>query len=54
MLKRSNPYSLDAAETVEVTSLAFAERSCSLVKVAPQVLQRHPVMGVRAAFETLI
>jgi len=34
--------------------LTLAARSCSLLKVAPQVLQRHPVMGVRAAFATCI
>src|SRR5712692_10944259 len=32
----------------------LAARSCSLLKVDPQVLQRHPVIGVRAAFATLI
>ena len=34
--------------------LALAERSCSLLKVDPQVLQRHPVIGMRAAFASLI
>jgi hypothetical protein len=36
------------------TGLTLAARSCSLLKVAPQVLQRHPVIGVRAAFATCI
>jgi hypothetical protein len=30
--------------------LTLAARSCSLLKVAPQVLHRHPVIGVFAAF----
>jgi hypothetical protein len=34
--------------------LTLASRSCSLLKVDPQVLQRHPVIGVRAAFASLI
>jgi hypothetical protein len=36
------------------TGLLLAARSCSLLKVDPQVLQRHPVMGVRAALASLI
>jgi hypothetical protein len=36
------------------TGLTLAARSCSLLKVDPQVLQRHPVIGVRAAFATFI
>ena len=34
--------------------LTLAVRSCSLLKVEPQVLHRHPVIGVRAAFATCI
>lgn len=34
--------------------LTLAARSCSLLKVDPQVLHRHPVIGVFAAFATLI
>lgn len=30
--------------------LTLLARSCSVVKVDPQVLHRHPVIGVRAAF----
>jgi hypothetical protein len=33
---------------------ALAERSCSLLKVDPQVLQRHPVIGMRATWASLI
>ncbi len=33
---------------------ALADRSCSLLNVDPQVLQRHPVMGVRTAFASFI
>ena len=36
------------------TGFTLASRSCSLLKVDPQVLHRHPVMGVRAALESLI
>jgi hypothetical protein len=34
--------------------LAFAARNCSLLKLDPHVLHRHPVIGVRAALTTLI
>ena len=34
--------------------LTLPARSCSLVKVDPQVLHRHPVTGVRAAFAAFI
>ena len=34
--------------------LILAARNCSLLKVYPQVLHRHPVIGVRAAFATFI
>ena len=34
--------------------LALAARSCSLLKVDPQVLHRHPVIGVFAALARLI
>ena len=34
--------------------LTLAARSCSLLKVAPQVLHRHPVIGVFAALARLI
>jgi hypothetical protein len=34
--------------------LTLAARSCSLLKVDPQVLQRHPVIGVLAALTTPI
>jgi hypothetical protein len=34
--------------------LILPVRSCSLLKVDPQVLHRHPVIGVRAAFATFI
>jgi hypothetical protein len=36
------------------TGLTLAARSCWLLKVDPQVLHRHPVIGVRAAFVTFI
>ena len=36
------------------TGLGLAARSCSLLKVAPHVLHRHPVIGVRAAFATFM
>jgi hypothetical protein len=39
---------------VGTMGLTLAARSCSLVKVDPQVLHRHPVIGVRAAFTTFI
>jgi hypothetical protein len=39
---------------VGTAGLALAARSCSLLKVHPQVLHRHPVIGVRAAFATFI
>jgi hypothetical protein len=41
-------------ETSGRTGLTLASRSCSLLKVDPQVLHRHPVMGVRAALASLI
>jgi len=44
----------EARGLASCTGLPLAARSCSLLKVDPQVLQRHPVMGVRAAFESLI
>lgn len=34
--------------------LILAVRSCSLLKVDPQVLHRHPVIGVRATFAICI
>ena len=34
--------------------LALAARSCSLLKVDPQVLHRHPVIGVFTALARLI
>lgn len=34
--------------------MTLAARNCSLLKVDPQVLHRHPVMGVRAAFAAFI
>src|SRR6267142_2835668 len=49
-----NSQTIQDLETRGLTGLAFASRSCSLLKVDPQVLQRHPVMGVRAAFASLI
>jgi hypothetical protein len=54
MLRSSNIQDLDAAGAVVDPGFAFAMRSCSLLKVDPQVLHRHPVMGVRAAFAVLI
>jgi hypothetical protein len=39
---------------VGTMGLTLAARSCSLVKVDPQVLHRHPVIGVRAAFTAFI
>ena len=44
----------EARGLASCTGLPLAARSCSLLKVDPQVLQRHPVMGVRAAFASLI
>lgn len=46
-------HELAAAGTTGLT-LILAVRSCSVLKVAPQVLHRHPVIGVRAAFATFI
>jgi hypothetical protein len=46
-------YDFDATAPAE-PGLDLAARSCSLLNVDPQVLQRHPVMGVRAAFVSLI
>jgi len=40
--------------TVATAGLTLAARSCSLLKVDPHVLQRHPVIGVRTAFITFI
>jgi hypothetical protein len=40
--------------TTGTVGLALAARSCSLLKVDPQVLHRHPVIGVRAAFAAFI
>jgi hypothetical protein len=48
---------LTARQDFEATArdgLTLASRSCSLLKVDPHVLQRHPVIGVRAAFASLI
>jgi hypothetical protein len=39
---------------VGTAGLTLAARSCSLLKVDPQVLHRQPVIGVRAAFATFI
>lgn len=46
-------HELAAAGATGLT-LILAARSCSVLKVAPQVLHRHPVIGVRAAFATFI
>jgi len=54
MLRVDNIQGLDAEDGVVAEGLVLAVRSCSLLKVEPQVLQRHPVMGVRAAFAVLI
>jgi hypothetical protein len=54
MLRVDNIQGLDAEDGVVAEDLVLAVRSCSLLKVEPQVLQRHPVMGVRAAFAVLI
>jgi hypothetical protein len=42
------------AGAAAVAGFALANRSCSLLNVDPQVLQRHPVIGVRAAFASFI
>ena len=54
MLRASNIQDFEATELATGTGLALAARSCSLLKIDPQVLQRHPVIGVRAALATLI
>ena len=54
MLRSSNIQDLDVAEAVVDPGFAFAMRSCSLLKVDPQVLHRHPVIGIRAALASLI
>ena len=54
MLKSDNVHDLDAKGDAAVAGFALAERSCSLVNIDPHVLQRHPVMGIRAAFASLI
>ena len=50
----NNIQAFEAAARAPAAGLALAERSCSLLKVDPQVLQRHPVIGVRAAFASFI
>ena len=50
----NNSQVFEAAERVPAAGFVLAVRSCSLLKVDPQVLQRHPVMGIRAAFASLI
>ncbi len=52
--KIHNSHTTQDLETSGRTGLILASRSCSLLKVDPQVLHRHPVMGVRAAFATFI
>jgi hypothetical protein len=55
MLKSYNSYDdLDANGRPAVAGFTLAARSCSLVNTDPHVLQRHPVMGMRAAFASLI
>ena len=54
MLRTINIQDLEATGAAVEAGLALAARSCSLLKIDPQVLQRHPVMGVRAALATLI
>jgi hypothetical protein len=49
-----NSQTIQDLEASGRTGLTLASRSCSLLKVDPQVLHRHPVMGVRAAFASLI
>jgi hypothetical protein len=49
-----NSQTIQDLETSGRTGLTLASRSCSLLKVDPQVLHRHPVMGVRAALASLI
>jgi len=45
---------LEAVTAAAWPGLTLAALSCSLLKTDPQVLQRHPVMGVRAALATPI
>jgi len=52
--KIHNSQTIQDLETTCRTGFTLASRSCSLLKVDPHVLQRHPVMGVRAALESLI
>ena len=49
-----NSQTIQDLETSGRTGLTLASRSCSLLKVDPQVLHRHPVMGVRAALASFI
>ena len=49
-----NSQTIQDLETSGRTGLTLASRSCSLLKVDPQVLHRHPVMGVRTAFASFI
>ena len=49
-----NSQTIQDLETSGRTGFTLASRSCSLLKVEPQVLHRHPVMGVRAAFASFI
>jgi len=49
-----NSQTIQDLETSGRTGFTLASRSCSLLKVDPHVLHRHPVMGVRAAFASLI
>ena len=50
---RGRRYELATAGTA-VLSLFFPARSSSELKIAPQVLQRHPVIDVRATLAALI
>src|SRR6266478_4463534 len=52
--KIHNSQTIQDLETSGRTGLTLASRSCSLLKVDPQVLHRHPVMGVRAALASFI
>ena len=49
-----NSQTIQDLETSGRTGFTLASRSCSLLKVDPHVLHRHPVMGVRAAFASFI
>ncbi len=52
--KIHNSQTIQDLETSGRIGFTLASRSCSLLKVDPQVLHRHPVIGVRAAFASLI